>query len=292
MIFSTAGRADSVGVSCFACSALTDQQCSDFLKIYDGIAEPKLAVLWRTFAPPSKDRCVAKFLSRFWDRPHTLAVHFQNGPGRRNGRLSRYEFLSAETVGTLNAKLERRATRTIRTIEREADRIVAWALERAGPNTSIELSTGLEDNYSNKAFRVIARTLKKRVPPTWHLYRNPVGENEGNNSFSGTSFVELHGYEPRWKRSTSERGRCSYSNDGIDLDLGGNRPIEPYIFLPAMRSHISRARKHNCRSWIWWGAVQGLEGGEGGFTHPRGRSLRVLSSDIDLLNQFLRSLEK
>jgi hypothetical protein len=291
MIISTDGRADSVGVSCFACSALSDTQCGELLKVFDGIKEPRLAVLWRTFAPPSQDKCVKRFLWRFRDKPHTLAIHFQNGPGRRNRRLSGYELLPRQSVEEQNKALERRDRNTLRTITREAARIVAWVEERATASTSIELSTGLEDNYTNKAFRVLVHALKKTVPETWELYRNPVGENEEPFTYFGASFIELHGYRPRWKRNTTKQGRCSYSNDGIDIDLGSNRPIEPYVFLPEMRSFIRRARSNNCRTWIWWGAVQGLKGGRG-FTNTRGRDLRVFPSDITELNIFLRSLEK
>jgi len=291
VILNTFAHAQSVGVSCFACSALTGKQCDNLLPIFDGLKTPRLIILWRTFANPNSDICVRRFLKRYERRAHTLSIHFQNGPGLRNRRLAPYELFAGESPASLNLKLEKRKPLVLRTIQREAEKIVDWTSARANSFTTVELSTGLEDNYSNQAFRIMLRALKKTVPENWILYRNPVGENENGRTFSGASFIELHGYFPNYSASTTIRGRCSYSNDGIDIFLPNERPIEPNVSLSEMRTQLSRARGINCKANVWWGDIQGLRRGQG-FIFPRSRSFGVLPQDINQLNKLLRSLEK
>jgi len=246
-------------------------------------------LLWKTFAPPQSDKCVTRYLNKYAGKPHELYIHPHNGPGTRNRRLARYEFLAGRTVQELNQRIERRDPVIMRLWEKELKRIVTWATERANVNTRIRISAGLEDNWTNKAYQRLVRSVRQNTPGDWVIVRNPVGAYEKAFDYRGASFIELHAYYSEFTRRTKRRGACIYNNDGLDIDLGDADGLLPNAPIPTMRAIFRRFRNDNCEGYLWWSGIQGIEFLK--FIEPRARRFRVDPEAIDRLNKLIRSFE-
>lgn len=274
-------------VSYFAADAFSRDECTKALHVFDKVKVPCMAILWRTFGEPGKGTCTSRFLSKFKSKPHVLEVHFSNEAGRRNKRLGEGEFVRTLSVKQFNSSLIRESKYILEKLRRRALSISDYYLKFGNPNTDLILSTGLEDNYTNKAYRVIVREIKKNIHSNIWLVRNPQGSNEANHDYSGADFIELHGMAPAYK--TASRGRCIANLDGTDIrfENGGERQyLDGSISMPQLTSFIKRAKKDGCRIFLWWSGPQGIERGK--FTYPRSRNFRIFRKDITLVNKIIR----
>lgn len=151
-LFPAVAQAQFVGVSAFAALS-PDYPCDALLAATDFSARPAIAVLDGTFGDDWT--CVARFVQRNAWRPHLVQVHLSNETCRRNGNCAEGELYAQFNVREWSKLLEQRNPHAFQAI---ADRLINLQTVLASfttPNTSIILSTGLEDNFTDGAFAVL-----------------------------------------------------------------------------------------------------------------------------------------
>jgi hypothetical protein len=269
-------------VSYFAAQAFTESQCNEALKVFNNVDIPCMAILWKTFTLKQNNTCTQEFFRRYEGKPHILAIHFSNEAGRRNRRLSRYEHLPKLSINGYNSGLERRRRRTTRSVTNNAKEIKHFIDKFANHESRILVSTGLEDNFSTEAFKVIVKLIREAIPNV-EIIRNPVGDSE--KYYIGADFIELHGVQPHIKSA----GRCIQNLDGISIKFSDGKPDAQEILLSALPAFIKRGQALSCLVFLWWREAQGI-GSK--FIEPRKRKFLIEPKKINLTNNLIRRFQK
>jgi hypothetical protein len=273
-------KAQPVCVSYFASEAFSTSQCKEALKVFDGVRHPCMATLWGTFGRHGPDGCTAHFLRKFGGRKHTLEIQFENWSGRRRHALKQGELFPTFGVSQYVRKIELKDTLVIARIRARAEAIAKFLSEQASENAEIIVTTGLEDNLSNRAYRIVLAELKKTLPANVLLARNPEGADEKNHSFDGADFAELHTVSAKF----NQPGKCIVSLDGQDIDFTNSRREDNRnVRYASLFNQIRRYRARHCYFILWWAAVQGKQS-----INPRSRSFSFSSKNISLINLLLR----
>lgn len=241
-----------------------------------------VAVLWRTFDSPRNWLCLRRFIKRNTARRHAVEIHFSNEAGRNNRRLAAYEFLPHLSTAQYNSALARGKRSTVGAIKRQARQISKLISAESGELTNWFVSTGLEDSYSDAAYKRIAAILKSELPPETFLVRSPRRTYEKRIDRNHANGVELHGDSPEYTRA----GNCISNNDGTDIDFAGRaRPNDGRIQASEVLTYIGRARNNNCHVLLWWGGPQGITGR---FRYPRDRAFVLDPKTFNFIKHLLR----
>lgn len=246
--------------------------CDSALKIYKGLPEANLAILWGTFGDSLK--CLKKYAAI--EKPKILIVHFSNESCRRLNRCYEGEFLP----GLNSRQYERALIKNRPSIQKKIAKR-ASAIKRSLGNLGIDLvllSTGLESDFNKTAAENLALDL--HATTGYEIINNP------NHSCGGARLCESH--DPR-----TNCGKQSdiFVNDGFDIVLSkGRRVSRNEISLPDLRTTFRRNARNNCfLQLIWWGETQGRRPNETRFIKPRSRDLRISPKSVSVLNKFLAS---
>jgi len=241
-----------------------------------------VAVLWRTFDSRYNWQCLRRFIKQKASARHAVEIHFSNEAGRNNRRLAAYEFLPHLTTDEYNAALQQRRGSVIRAIKRQAKQISNLIAAEGSDRTTWFVSTGLEDSFTNSAYRRIALTLRRQLPPEIFLVRSPRRTYEKRIDRAYADFIELHSDRPEY----ASTDQCISNNDGTDIDFTGpSRPGDGRIQAPEVPAYIRRARNNNCHILLWWGGPQGIASR---FRYARDRSFVVDSQEFNFINHLLR----
>lgn len=213
-------EAQQVGVSYYAIQSFSSRECSTALRVFDNIETPALSMLWSTFG--SDKRCLVKYLDRFTSRPHTLEIHITNNTCLRTRKCRRGEIVRDMSSRQYNRLLVTRDKDLMRSLRHRVREIVSFLKRYASPHTTIILTTGLEDDYSLKAYKVVFDILlKERRRLSFLIARNPNRRNPSIGIAPGADLLELHGLSPRFPEDFA--GRCIANNDGTDIAF----PLSP-----------------------------------------------------------------
>ena len=248
------------GVAYYAIQAFDAKQCAIALRVFKGVKNPKLSVLWSSFGDDTS--CIDKFLTI--PATKTLLIHSTNETCHRMNRVcTKYD----------QPNFGSRITE-----------ISDWIRAREGLATYI-VTTGLEDDLSTHAYKRRIQTLRRILPGYVLIGRNP---NAKNYSSAGADIIELHGSKRQYAKGT-----CAYSNDGYDLDLSRRRrAINHYLSLSGLLGELSRAKRDHCISFIWWDAQGGQFNIDWGWSVPRERNIYIYRQDVAVVNSILRRLQK
>lgn len=282
IVTATTAASAQTCVSYFAMQAFNDSECNQALQVFNNVHTPCMAILWKTFTLKQNNLCAQRFLSKFKDRPHILEIHFSNEAGRRNRRLSRYEFAPSLSVNEYNSRLGRRHRGTLRSVQSNAKAIKKFIQNESNENSKILVSTGLEDNFTVKAFKTIVSELRKVLGQGILIVRNPVGHHE--KYYNGADFIELHGVHPQ----IESKGRCIQNLDGISIKFSPGEPDKQEILLSALPAFIERGQALSCLTFLWWKEPQGIGAI---FKHPRARKFLLEPNKINLINNLIRRFE-
>lgn len=189
------------GVSCFAMMA-PQFPFEAFLATSDFAPQPTLAALWGTFGD-STDLSTARFkqfTSRYFNKLHLIEIHPINNTAIRNNKIFEGEPFPNFTIAQLNAALERNDPATLAIVAQRIQEIRAVMEEVRNDKTYLVLTTGLEDDYTTKAFQNIYAEIIKHWPYFVIRSGSAVGnfprEAHGQNATAGgsTVFVNEDGY--------------------------------------------------------------------------------------------------
>ncbi len=186
----------------------------DVAKIYQGHQTIKVHFLTRTFNEhgcPSFSR-IAKD-----PRPMVLHVSLLNGPGLRNRRLQKHEFLYGYTIRTAEAAILRRDPKILSQIKIAAQEARTLVSQRESRTTVLRIKPILESDFGKSAQRIVFHQVRK-VFPKVELIDNPhrnsclpglLCETHGQNTEG--DIIDLDGldYEEadarKWEREGSEK---------------------------------------------------------------------------------------
>jgi hypothetical protein len=191
-----------------------DFPCDPALAQLNRAKAPIFGTLYGTFG--EEWTCLSKFTDSNRHRPHAIKINITNEtckPGRGKGCYDG-EIYPHATVKQYNRWLEEVNPHLYYELA-----VRAWTIKNgidaiANENTSVILGTGLEDNYTFKAYTALSNFLRAIWP--YGLYRNP-----GHKSKPGVhyrDFKEVHGA----KRSCSQTAQIK-SQDGEQGNLKTNR---------------------------------------------------------------------
>lgn len=185
-------------------AAMNDRfPCDAFISAVSSAKHPAMAVLWKTFGDDLS--CMKKFTETFKDRPHLLEIHLSNETCRRS-KCEKEELFPSWSVSQMNAALERDDKALGDAVNSRMLDIYAAAMALKNPNSKIIVSTGLEDNYTNRAFD----RMYQWVAEVWagEIVRSPVDYGE---TYKGKAdVIEQHSPHPYFANQ-----RCIASEDGL-----------------------------------------------------------------------------
>lgn len=267
------------GVYFFALSSYSPEQCDKAISIFDGVPNPRVGILYGTFGYDTG--CLERMIESFGDRPHTVKVFLQNETCRRFGRFCEpeREVLAGFDVDTLNRLIRRRdniAKSEILFRAKQAGDVMR-GLARA--HTELVWATSLEHNFDDVAAEIHTEFVREAIGGA--LTINPVSPFAQYRGAPGDTF-ELHGLD--WDFDGA--AKCSWSNDGIDIDFGSGGGLPPFLPWAEIRTAADGHIGRGCDVWIWWNN-QGLQSR---FVAPSQRSFEVSSDAISTIREYLRGL--
>jgi hypothetical protein len=291
-LFAVRVEAESVCVSYFAAQGFTSSQVREALKVFRHVKRPCVSVLWNTFDIRGRKTFIKRFLKKFKDKPHVLQIHFDNGSARRSGTAEPYDIGFGWDSYWYNFALKHEFSTAIEPAQARTHKIVDYVSRYGNANTQVIFSRTLEDDYTSKAYQVLARAQDEILPPTFLTSRNPNGKPEYSVDYSRDDLIELHGFKPKWAEAS--RSRCIASTDGYSIDFDGSdkRGVSQGVLsLSDLRDFIRRHQKRGCYVFVFWPEPQGRGIGLQ-FIEPRRRDFRIHSKDVHIVNKIIRRFEK
>lgn len=206
--------------------ALTQRtfDCSSFLKTLENQKTINIAWLYNTFG--RKYNCLKKILKD--ERLQFIETHLTNGPGHRNKRLEKHEFLKKYTLSQWNRLLVRRNQRLKKDIIKYATPVKNLLSLRVSTSTCL-ISGELEANISNQAGKVLNEWMREIFPDCLIVW-NPIRATSEASS-ANADFIEQHSFNPKVNIP------CIINLDGTDISFP---------------SRISPNKKHYRGGWKNW----------------------------------------
>lgn len=259
----TKGHCQYTGLSAFA--AMHPRfPCDRYLSIVNRSPAPAMSVLWGTFG--TDPSCVERFLASNSHRPHLLQIHFSNENCRKHGICREGEILAGVSPRGYDHLLITYDFFTYLAIQQRVIDIFVFTELRRNPHTTLVLSTGLEDQYSQVAYLRLSAYL--HAPGHWpHIInRNPLG---GRRNIHG-DFLERHG----------ESARCLKGINIVNEDGSDQSTSESRKFLSRTRNCFAR--------FLWRKTHQGRSKASGRInTPPRNRNFEISERDVRELGKLL-----
>jgi hypothetical protein len=186
-----------------------------------------------------------------------VEVHYDNQTCRRPPRKCFREESSPELSAVQYSKLlEEMSARTRKNIVRRMVKLVSEITSVSSPRTRVVISTGLEDEYSDKAFRNLVRVMRSK----WdgEMVRSIAGDR--NHGPIRTEFIELHSERALFPKGVP----CIFNQDGLD----GGAPRARELF----------EKFGGCEVLISW--TKRAQGIGKVFAPPLSRSFAITDSDL------------
>jgi hypothetical protein len=267
-VFAKPPKKPFVGFSSFA-AMNKKYPCSNFINISKSYSKPAMSVLLSTFG--TNTDCIKRFLSAHADKPHLLQVHLTNETCRRaKGRCTQDEIKPTWGADKYNKELER-GNRELKTAIQNRVRFVERnIIPLTNSKTTLMLTTGLEDNFSDKAYLNVQLWIKQ-AGYRGYLVRNPLADFCSRTR--GAHLCELHSVFSYWAGVP-----CVFNIDGNNL---------------SPREQLEQLRKFRfCHALFFWEPVsQGREFGQP-FTPPKSRSFNLPTGTVNEYKKTLNQYER
>jgi len=279
LLLSRVVKSEEIGVAYFALMS-PHFPCSTALKVFDGNPRPALAILWSTFGNDKK--CLNTFLQQVSGRPYILEIHPFNQPCRRNKRCESSEVAPELSTKEFNEALEREDTKLLAKV-RDLIREIRGALEgKRSDSGEYILSTGLEDNYTDKAYTNILKVL--RAEWDGKIVRNPEGDFSRPVKFDGADYIEAHSSKPKFP----DGAPCIANLDGEDIVFPHRKAtMKPRSNWKKIEEYAAEYKKKCHVTFLWSALWQGITSEK--FVPPSHRSFIVSEEDVLRIKSLLPS---
>lgn len=218
-----------------------------------GQYNPGTAILWTRFGKSYKH--LERWVRHVSDRPHGLEVHLMSGPARRNHNQERFDLWPGIPPALFNTLLE---THCLGGLETQLARMKARLECIITDNTELMLCGELEDNLTDKAFKVLMHYFRMTFK-SWskkpRYARCPCTEG---NFIPIKTLKEIHG--------ASISRADIYNPDGMSVNLGGEHYFNQ-ISIGVLHD-LFRAHADAKMCLAWHAPMQGA-GDAGNFTYKR-----------------------
>lgn len=246
--------------------------CNKILSIFKESKEIKLSFLWNTFGEDTS--CIERVLNTNEDKPRSVFIHFSNECCRRNGTCKRGELLRSLGVNDLNKQLEKNNKKIIEAFVERTKKINV--LIEKYPNVTFYLSTGLEDNYTKKAWEVVRKTIKKNTKAKY-LFHNPLSRHCFMNR------CEIHtkdlGLNNHWLFMPD--GYCVKPFDSCNTNV---------LTQKENKARANNQLKNNNFYFLWWGESQGRYGESPvKAKNPRQRTIKITDKQVEQAKNFIEN---
>lgn len=254
--------------------------CEKALKAYEGVKKPTLMFLYGTFGDDLS--CVEKFI-KMNKKDKQVYIHFSNECCRRNKTCKKGELLKNVSVNDLNKRLEKKDKNTLKKYENRMDEILLFIdkIQKENPNTTWYISTGLEDNYTLKAKKIVYNKLrefkkKSKNSDKITIYVNPL------NSECIINKCEIH------NKNLGRNNHWVYLPDGYCV-----KPFDACnynVFTEAEQNKkINEQLKNKNSYFVWWSEQQGRYGEPASLAKPpRKRIIKISDKQIQEANKLLK----
>lgn len=242
--------------------------CQQAIRLINQAQRPGMSVLWSTFG--SSLNCLYAFTSANAHRPHLLHVHFSNEACRRNKRCLGQEVFPTLDVRSYNTLLRDYPAIAYATIGPRVEQIKQALESISNKNTVLMLSTGLEDNYTERAYESIYKMIRSVWP---HLMnRNPVSPKAGAGS---AIFLESHLLNKKFENRfclVSEDGNQQQNKDSVKLFKKYKKCFAVFLWR-----------------WRWQNNASSKVKRAGVFIPPMERRFRITARDVRDVGATLRT---
>lgn len=258
--------------------AAKDFPCDRFLQIASAARKPVTAILFKSFGLETE--CLQKYTERFKNRKNLLILYFSYEASRRRRDMESYEFYAGKTLAQYDKILKNMRPKTKEKIHRRVRGVLRWLSKVNLYQTRVVLTTGLEDYFSNEAYRKLYKEIKAGGWP-YEIARNPSG---GGTSIRGSPWRELHNHGTGYQ----EGQNCIWSNDGHDIDYGDGRTgTHRTVSVSEVRELGAKFAKR-CDAVIYWKAANSGYS-QFNYSPPRDRRFSITDKDISILSNLLKN---
>ena len=272
-------QAQTIGQAFYAIENKTFP-CEKSLQVFEGVKNPALMFLWGTFGDDLS--CVEKFL-KMNKKEKKVYIHFSNECCRRNGTCKKGELMKNVGVKELNSRLEKKDKDTLGKYKKRMEEILSFIdeMQKENPNTTWYISTGLEDNYTLKAKKIVYNKLREYKKKSKNsdkitIYVNPL------NSKCIANKCEIH------KKDLGRDNHWVFLPDGYcvkPFDACNNN-----VFTASEQNKKINAQIKNKNSYfVWWSEQQGRYGEPASMAKPpRKRTIKISDKQIQEANKLLK----
>lgn len=277
-----------IGISAFGIQSRNFQgsSCDNLIEALMTSPKPALAVLYKTFG--NNNSCLFKYweTARSLNLPHLTEIHLSNEAGRRAGTTDKADFLYNLDVDRYNALLEAMPNWLRDDLIQRVREIVSL-VDTYGSGGEFILSTGLEDNYTGRAFQNLYQIVAEEWP--YLIARNVAFTKSMRRQdwvVPDNIILEFHGYNSK----IQTQAPCIANGDGQDMNFllnsGIDFPDKPAAGRSQVMRWLARATEKNCVIFFWAGKWQGFFSSS---TPPRPlmRKFRFDREDIKPLSELL-----
>ncbi len=254
--------------------------CKKSLQVFNGVKKPALMFLWGTFG--NDLTCVEKFI-KMNKKNKKVYIHFSNECCRRNKTCKKGELLKNLSVNDLNKRLEKKDKSILKKYENRMDKILLFIdkMQKENPNTTWYISTGLEDNYTLKAKKIVYNQLRKFKKKSENsgkikIYVNPL------NSECIINKCEIH------NKNLGRNNHWVFLPDGYCV-----KPFDACnynVFTASeQKKKIKKQLKNKNSYFVWWSEQQGRYGEPASLAKPpRKRVIKISTKQIKEANKLLK----
>ncbi len=212
--------------------------CEEMLESVEGLESPGLAFPYGTFGDSGE--CVAKFVKRSELKPHLLHVYVTNETCREYNFCAEGDLFLNFSAEELSRRLEERDVETLATFRRRISDISDFISRVASRNTRVVIVTGLEDEYTPQAAKVVYALVREKF--------GEVVENPLHPRVLAGEILEVHGDD--------------------DAPPGGIASEDGVCRSDEETRHFLRVNKGTLASFVWRAEWQGRECRDGRTTGP------------------------
>jgi hypothetical protein len=230
LLFPSIASAQYVGLSAFA-ARNSRFPCDAMLNIVANARYPAISVLWDSFG--DDNTCLIRFLTAFRDRPHLIQIHPWNNVALRNRSTEPQMVFHRLSKDRFNRLLEARDPGTIFALQTRLAEMVNFVNAHGSIHTQCLISTGLEDNYTPKAFETAALVVRSVWP--YLINRNPVGGRGGKQGM--VWFLERHGRSPHAEVVNEDGAVNSLAQTKRILD-GNKGALARFVWRPDHQGRV------------------------------------------------------
>lgn len=288
-VFSQTVHAERIiGLSAFGIQSPNFQgaPCNRFREILREANRPAIAMLFDTFGKDNS--CLKAFLDESIQagKKPIVQVHFSNEAGRRNDFLDEFDFQADLNKSEYNKLLEKMSPMTKKIIAQRVQSILKLFEPYEG-NVELLLSTGLEDNFSDKAWSNLYQEIRAEWP--FEIVRNRVRRSKSWEPPQGV-WEEAH----RYKAVVRENTKCVLNGDGQDLKFLPNSGMTFMGLAPSgvqrTLNWIERGVENDCIMFMWAAKWQGYFKGKQ-VPKPLQRKFKVDAKDVEIMRSFVSGQE-